>query len=195
MLGNARGQEMARQSAARRTATFEPSLSFDPGPSMRQRTDGTLISRGPGAVVLVDVKDDKGAVTGRGARRRNVLDDLLAHSAINKRQHDAANRFLDDCSMANGGGMVANLMATPSGSGPRSGLPESQTAAIARVRQVVNLLGLNTGTVFYWVVFEDRRLCDYDQAHRIRQGTASKMFKAALDGLDEHYHGKSGRHD
>lgn len=170
-----------------RPDTFEPTLSFDPGPSVRQRTDGTLISRGPGAVELIDVTDAKGTVTGRGARRKNVLNDLLAHSVITKRQYDAADRFLGDCSLASGGGLVANVLAMPASPGPRSGLPEAQTAAITRVRQVFHLLGLNSGTVFWWVVFDDRRLGDYDAAHRQREGTASTMLKAALTALDEHY--------
>lgn len=174
-----------------RSDTFEPNLSFDPGPSMRQRSDGTLISRGPGEVELIDVVDAKGAVTGRGARRRNVLNDLRAHGVITKRQHDAAVRFLDDCSLASGGGLVANVLAMPSSPGPRSGLPEVQTAAITRVRQVFHLLGLNSGTVFWWVVFDDRRLTEYDEAHKIREGTAGVLFKAALTGLDELYNGKA----
>jgi hypothetical protein len=170
---------------------IEPALSFDPGPSMRQRSDGTLISRGPGAVQLIDVTDAKGNVVGRGARRRNVLTDLFAHGVISKRQHDAANRFLDDCSLASGGGLVANFLAMPTSPGPRSGLPETQTMAITRVRQVFHLLGLNSGTVFWWVIFGDRRLGDYDAAHKVQNGTASRMFKDALTALDENYNGKA----
>jgi hypothetical protein len=168
----------------------DPKLSFDPGPSLRQQRDGTLEGHGPGRVELIDVLDTKGNVTGRGARRRNVLNDLLARGVIAKRQHDAATRFLDDCSLASGGGLVANFLAMPSASGPRSGLAEVQTAAITRVRQIFHLLGLNNGTVFWWVVFDDKRLDDYDALHKIRKGTASTMFKLALTALDEHYHGK-----
>jgi hypothetical protein len=179
---------------------IEPALSFDPGPSMRQRSDGTLVSHGPGKVELEyrpdidrapDSKANRPVV--RGARRRNVLTDLFAHGVISKCQHDAANRFLDDCSLASGGGLVANFLAMPTSPGPRSGLPETQTTAITRVRQAFHLLGLNSGTVFWWVVFNDRRLGEYDTAHKQREGTAARMFKDALTALDEHFNGKSDR--
>jgi hypothetical protein len=166
---------------------IDPVLSFDPGPSMRQRPDGTLISIGPGAVELEDRSEPGRDTRIRGAHRANVLDDLHARHVITKRQHDAAVRFLDDCSLASGGGMVADFMAVRSPPGPRSGLPEVQTDAIGRVNQVIRLLGLNDGTVFWWVVFKDRRLGEYDAKETQREGTAARMFRDALTALDEHY--------
>lgn len=172
---------------ARRPTLIDPVLSFDPGPSMRQKPDGTLVSTGPGEVVLEDRTEPGKDTRIRAARRANVLDDLHARSIITRRQYNAAIRFLDDCSLASGGGMVANLLAVRSPPGPRAGLPETQTDAITRVNQVIHLLGLNAGTVFCWVIFDDRRLGEYDAEKTQREGTAARMFRDALTALDEHY--------
>jgi hypothetical protein len=81
-------------------------------------------------------------------------------------------------------------MSIRSQAGPRSGLPETQTDAITRVNRVIHLLGLNAGTVFCWVLFDDRRLDEYDAKQTKRKGTAAKMFRDALTALDEFYNGK-----
>lgn len=176
---------------------LDPALTWDGGPALRQTSDGRLVSpRGPGQVILEDrpdisaTPDTKGNLpTVRGARRRTSLNDLVSRGTITKRQHDAAIRFLDDCSMASGGGLVANWLNIPTSPSPRAGLPERQTDAIGRVRRVFHLLGLNSGTVFWCVVFDDWTLAAYDQRFRHRKGTAAEWFRGACTVLDEHYEG------
>lgn len=124
----------------------------------------------------------------RGARRRDALHDLKAQGAITKRQFDATWRFIDDCSLASGGGLTANWLASPSGNGPRAGLPEAQVAAITRVREVFHLLGLNTGTVFLRVILDDWALSRCDAVDRVRNGTSARLLCEAMDALDDHYH-------
>lgn len=125
----------------------------------------------------------------RGARRANALSDLYARGVISKRQHDAAARLLDDCGLACGGGLVANLLATPGGGTP-GGATDAQMDALGRVRVVFQRLRIQRKTVTWWVLFEDGRLDAWDARYRIRKGTASTMFKEALTALDEFYHGK-----
>lgn len=128
----------------------------------------------------------------RGARRRDALSDLEARKVISKRMRDAAEQFLEDCSIASGasGGDFPGMPSVP---GPRSGLPERQVGAITRVNHVRHLLGMNSGTVFWWVVFQNGSLRAYEDAHHMRNGAATKMLKAALDALDAHYQGDGVR--
>lgn len=185
----------ARDRMSRQSKLLDPVLTWDGGPALRQTTEGRLVSpRGPGQVVLEDrpdisaTPDTRGNLpTVRGARRRTNLNDLISRGTITKRQHDAVIRFLDDCSLASGGGLVANMLGVPSSPSPRAGLPEAQVSAIVRVRQVFHLLGLNSGTVFWCVVFEDWTLTAYDQRFRHRKGTGAEWFRAACTALDEHY--------
>jgi hypothetical protein len=183
------------------TALFDPRLSFDPGASLKQRRDGAFRNVGAAAVVLEDREDIDGTPDHRGnlpvirgARRCNVLNDLASRGVINKRQHNAANRFLDDCSLASGGGLVADLFAIRGGSS--NSFHEAlvdQVDAIGRVRRMFRLLDLDGGSVIWWVVFDDQRLGDYDTLHRMREGTASGLFRAALTALDDYYNGSPER--
>ncbi len=125
----------------------------------------------------------------RGARRRDVMQDLLARKVITKRMADAAERFLTDCSIASGSS-AGDLIGMPTVLGTRSGLPERQVRAIARINAVRLQLGLNSGTVFWWVVFRNAPLDAYEARHHLRNGTASEMLRDALTALDEHYHGR-----
>lgn len=178
---------------------FDPLLSFDPGPSLKQNRSGELINKGAAEVILEDRADQDREPDAhgrrpvvRGARRRTALLDLYARGVISKRMHDAALRFLDDCSMASGGGLVANLMGV-AGGGRRDSLAPAQVDAIGRVRVVSHLLGLNTGTVFWRVVFEDRSLASCDAADHVREGMSCALLKEALWALYEHYNGKDGK--
>lgn len=160
---------------------FGPSVTLD---------HGIAVSSGAGVVDLefrADPDTPKGALV-RGARRRNVVGTLYARGSITKRHHDAVERFLDDCSLASGGGLVANLMnAGRSSPLPRAGLPEVQVAAAGRVREVVALLGLLRGSVMWWVVFECRGPGERDAQLRVREGTSSGLFREACEMLDSHY--------
>jgi hypothetical protein len=100
---------------------------------------------------------------------------------------DAAEQFLDDCSIA-AGSTAGDEVGMPCILGARSGLPERQVAAITRVNRVRHLLGFNNGTVFWWVVFENRSLNEYENVHRLRSGNATELLRQALDALDNHYH-------
>jgi len=177
-----------------RQALITPTLSSDLGPSVMQRKgDGTLVSRGPGAVDLEDRADAKGNITGRGARRRDVLRSLHTGGTINKRMFDAAQQFIDDCSVASGGGLVANLLAIPMSSGPRSGWPDAQVDALTRVHKIRNHLGFNDGTVFWRVLFVNKSLADCDAEDKFEHGSSARSLKVALTALDIWYERNRGR--
>lgn len=144
---------------------------------------------GAGDVVVEDRPDP--LITDRhqtvsGARRRSAIRDLWRRDVIVNRQHHAAMRFLDDCSRASGGGLVANLFAARGGQ-PRSALPHSQMVAIGNVRRIFHLLGLNDGTVLWRVLFQDWSLDRFDEANKVRHGTGARLLKAALTALADHY--------
>ena len=163
----------------------------DYGPALRPRADGRLVPWGGAAAIEVESRLDPGITDRarliRGARRRDVLLDLEARRLISKRMRDAAEQFLEDCSIA-AGASAGDVVGLPAVTGPRSGLPERQVAAIGRITQVRVLLGLNNGTVFWWVVFFNRSIHDYEREHKLRNGTGAALFRDALQALDEHYH-------
>ena len=129
----------------------------------------------------------------RGARRRLVLRDMLRDGVVTKRQHDAAERFLDDLSVACGGGGTGNLGGVRATPGSREAVTPAQSAALRQVYRVVHLLGLNSATVFWWVVLSNGSLRGYEDRHQVRHGRAKVMLVAALDALDSHYYAGSGR--
>lgn len=168
----------------------------DLGPSIRQRSDGRLVSRGPGAVTLEDRPDlDRAPDRSgnrpivRGARRWCVLNDLAAGERITKRQHDAANRFLDDLCTAVGGSTssIAGLLMGGVSGGEREHLSERQRRAIRAVSRVRLMLGLNADTVFWWVIIGNRPAADYETQHRLEHGLGLRWLRIALDALDLHY--------
>ncbi len=167
----------------------------DFGPALRPRSDGRLTSWGSAATVEVEDRDDPDFTERkrlvRGARRRDALLDLQARRIISKRMRDAAEQFLDDCSVASGSSAGDDLGLR--GLLSCRGLPERQVAAITRVRLVRQLLSGHSGGVFWWVIFENGSLTAYESAHKMRSGSATTMLKCALQTLDEHYHGASVR--
>ena len=178
----------------RRTAsvkTYRAEGGADYGPALRPRADGRLVAWGGAAAIELETRDDPSIVDRRrpvrGARRRDVLCDLQARRVITKRMRDAAEQFLDDCSIASGGS-AGDEIGMPGVQGPRVGLPERQVRAITRINAVRLALGLNNGTVFWWVIFDNRSLGDYETSYRLRTGTASELLRAALTALDQHYH-------
>lgn len=178
---------------ARRRSPIAPYLDpvTDLGPSLRRGTDGRMHAWGGAASVMVEDRPDPDAARKtpvRGARRRDALRDLYNADTITKRHYDACMRFLDDCSLASGGGLVANWLASPSGNGPRAGLPETQVSAITRVREAFHILGLNNGVVFWRVVLDDWSLNQCDATDRVRKGTSIRLLREAMHALDEHYH-------
>lgn len=168
----------------------------DYGPSLRVGQDGRLRSWGGAAAVEIEIRDDPAVVDRkrpvRGARRRDVLADLCARRLISKRHVDAAERFLEDCSIACGS-IVAELSGLPGISGPRACLPERQVAAVTRINRVRLLLGLNAGTVFWWVVFGNGSVREWETVSSMRNGAGIGLLQSALTALDEHYHGATSK--
>lgn len=164
----------------------------DYGPSLRAGKDGRLRTWGGAVVVELESRDDPEVVDHRrvvrGARRRDVLADLEARSVITKRHVDAAAQFLDDCSIASGAS-ACGITGMPAVHGMRAGLPERQVEAITRINRVRLLLGLNAGTVFWWVIFQGGGVREWELQHRVQTGQGSAMLRTALDALDNHYHG------
>lgn len=190
---------MEKRLAKRTKQTEFPAvLSFDPGPSMRQRRDGTLISRGPGEVTLEDREDLEGRPNARGdlpiiraARRRDALLELFRGETIDKRQFVAASRYLDDCSIANAGGGTANLSGA--GGGSSDGMAQVMQRRIdanGRCRDALKAMGPSGGVVFHWVVFTNKSLASWDASKKQRHGAAASMLKAALICLDDFYNRK-----
>jgi hypothetical protein len=167
----------------------------DYGPSLRKGRDGRFRPWGGAVVLDIESRDDPDNLHAivRGARRRDGLAELCTRRVITKRHVDAAEQFLDDCSLATGAS-ACGITGMPSVHGARAGLPERQVAAITRINAVRLLLGLHSGTVFWWVVFGNGTVRDWEAAHKMRQGGAgTEMLRAALDALDAHYHGRSAR--
>lgn len=177
-------------------ATFKAEAGADLGPSLRLRADGRYVHWGGAARVEIETRDDPEVVDRRravrGARRRDALADLVARRVITKRMSDAAEQFLEDCSIASGG-TSADSVGMPSVAGPSAGLPERQLNAIIRIRAVRRLFNLEPGTIFYWCVFENRALGDFEAQHRLRNGFAAGLLREVLDALDDHYHRNTAR--
>jgi hypothetical protein len=124
----------------------------------------------------------------RGARRSTSLGEMLVRKVVTKRQHDAAVRFLDALSLATGGSgscLGDGIRVAP---GARTAMPERQLNAITDVRRVMNRLGLNSDTVFWWVVVGNKSPTEFDRRFRIREGTGADWLRASLDQLDDLYH-------
>lgn len=166
--------------------------SVDYGPSFRLNKAGKLVTWGGAATVDVASRDDPTDParprTVRGAKRRHALFELHQHRVIDAAMFHAAQDFLDDCSIACGTGSSGEIGGFGGTAGPRSGLPERQTNAITRINEVRNVLGLNEGTIFWHVVFDNGSIRDYEIRHRLQFGTATQMLRDALNALDRHYH-------
>lgn len=124
----------------------------------------------------------------RGARRSTTLGEMLARRVITKRHHDAAVRFLDALSLATGGSgscLGDGIRVAP---GSRTAMPERQLNAITEVRRVMNRLGMNSDTVFWWCVVGNKSPTEFDKRFRIREGTGAGWLRASLDQLDALYH-------
>jgi hypothetical protein len=182
-----------RQRFAQHAAAAEPVIDY--GPAFK-RNRGRPIAWAGAALVDIETRDDP-AITDRrstiqGARRRHILHELKARAVIDKRMFDAAQAFLDDCSLAVGSSPCGDLgMTIRKSPGPSAGLPERQLCALNRVRDIIVLLDLHTGTVFWWVVFDNGSLADYEQAHKgmpCGKGAAGEALRASLAALDAHYH-------
>jgi len=175
---------------------FRSEAGNDYGPAF-QRVDGELVEWGGAARVMVEIRSDPTIIDRprpvRGARRRNAIFDLYARGVLTKRQYNAAEQFLDDCSIASGGTAPENAFSASALSGPRSGLPERQVLALTRVQQVRHLLGLNPGTVFWWVVFDNGALAEYERRNRMRTNSATDLLRQALDALDAHFYRNARR--
>ena len=171
-------------------------LASDLGPSVRRGRDGRLTFVGAARVIL-ETREDIGRDPDRrgnrpvvrGARRHTSLGEMVARRVITKRHHDAAVRFLDALSVATGGSGGSFLDGVRTHPSARTAMPEKQVRAITEVRRVMARLGLNSETVFWWVVVGNKSPSDFDKRFRIREGTAANWLRASLDQLDALYNG------
>lgn len=179
-----------------RTKGFKAEGGADFGPSLRKSKDGRLRPWGGAVELEVGNRDDPSVIDHRqivrGARRRNGLAELVSRRTITKRMLDAAEQFLDDCSEASGAS-ASGITGLPAVHGSYNGFPERQLKAIARVSTVRLLLGLNSGTVFWWVVFDNGGIRAWETLHKVQPGVGSDLLRAALEALDAHY--QQGRAD
>lgn len=162
----------------------------DFGPSLRKGRDGRLRTWGGAVEIEVESRDDPTVVDHRqivrGARRRNGLAELVSRRTITKRMLDAAEQFLDDCSIASGAS-ASGITGLPAVHGSYNGFPDRQLNAIRRVNTVRLLLGLNSTTVFWWVVFDNRGIREWEERHKEQAGVGSELLRSALEALDAHY--------
>lgn len=188
---------------ARRKEAATVETVSDYGASIGRDRDGRLVSSGPAQVMLEDAEDidyelNKNARRPlvRRARRWCVLrgmlktgkDGALLDGSITVRQYDAANRFLGDCSRAQGGSQASFLNLVVSGSAGRDAFTEDQRIAMRKVMEVRHLLGLNSGTIFWWVVLENKSPREYAAWKKIRWSTAYTMLKDSLSAVDAYYY-------
>jgi hypothetical protein len=170
-------------------------MSSDFGPSVQRGKDGRMVYSGAPEIILenredIDRNPDRhgNRPVVRGARRRTTLGEMLTRRVIDKRMHDAAVRFLDALSWATGGSgscLGDGIRVAP---GSRTAMPERQLRAITEVRRVMAQMGLNTDTVFWWVVVGNKTPTEFDRRFRIREGTGAEWLRASLEQLDELYH-------
>src|SRR6185312_1311803 len=147
---------------------IEPISDYGPGVSRTQ--DGRLVYHGSASVILEDRDDierqpDRSGrlPVVRGARRSTTMIEMYNKRTINKAMYNAATRFLDDLSLATGGsgGTLGSdwIRVTP---GSRDAMPERQMLAIGRVRRIMNSMGMNSHTVFWWVIMGNRSCSAFD---------------------------------
>ena len=185
---------MSKRRRPRATPANAAEPAVDLGPGIVRDSSGRLVATGA-ADAVVEHRPDPTVPAGsliRGARRRMTLRDMLERAQITKRQHDAAVRFLDDLSLASGPSRVGNLSGIRTAPGSRDGMSEAQLQAIRAVHSVVHLLGLNSDTVFWWVVIDNGSLRGYEDRYQRQHGTARRWLMEALGALDRHYFGARG---
>ena len=180
----------------RQSKGFAAEGGADFGPSVRKSRDGRLRSWGGAVAIEIENRDDPSVIDHRqivrGARRRNGLAELVSRNTITKRMLDAAEQFLDDCSIASGAS-ACGITGLPAVHGSYNGFPDRQLNAIGRVTQVRLMLGLNSGTIFWWVVFDNKGIREWETLHKVQPGEGSDLLRSALDTLDAHY--QQGRDD
>lgn len=175
----------------RRQTWSDGEQAADFGPSVVRGKDGRLTYQGA-ANVIIEYRPDP-AITGReqlimAARRKNPLAGLLSHNVITKPMFDAANRLLDEMSIATGGSGGSTWTGIRVAPGSRDTMTERQLTAIRRVNQVVSLLGLNSDTVLWWCLFrEDGTPSSFDKRFRLRNGTGADWLRRSLQALDNHF--------
>lgn len=172
---------------AKRRANVAPAY-IDLGPGLVR--DGKGRPRPWGGAADVEVvervdPDHPNRAAVKGARRRNAIASLLAAASITKAQADAADRFLDDLSIAQGSSQ-AGFLGIPA-AGSRADYPDRQLAAIRRVYAIRGALGLNDGTVLWWVVLGNRSVRAWEDRFGHRHGHGLVLLCDALDGLADWY--------
>ncbi len=176
----------------RTTGRIEPAVDY--GPTIQRHADGrTRMSAGAAAVEIEDrIYHDPETgreISVRGARRRDTLRELYNAGRVPKYLYDACERFLEDCSIASGGSGPCMEFGVRVPAGPRSTFPERQVLAISRVSTVCNRLGINSGTITWWVVFGNGGVREYEDRWRMRHGTGMPLLLGGLEVIDGFYNG------
>lgn len=122
----------------------------------------------------------------KAAQRRDVLAAMVRGGSIAKALGDAASRFLDDLSLATGSSH-AGFAGMPGSGVRRDTMPDRQLRAIRRVYSIRSDLGLNDGTVFWWVVLDNQTVRAWEDRFRTRHGDGMRLLRAALEGLADWY--------
>ncbi len=174
--------------AKRRANVAVAPVYLDLGPGLVRDAKGRPRSWGGAADVEVADRldpDHPHRAPVKAARRRNAIAALLAAGSIDKPQASAADRFLDDLSLAQGSSQ-AGFLGIPA-SGSRKDYPEVQLAAIRRVYAIRARLGLNDGTVIWWVVLGNKSVREWEDRFGHTHGEGMTLLRAGLDGLADWY--------
>lgn len=162
----------------------------DYGPEVAHLQDGRLRVIGGAARILIEdrvdptISDRQQLV--RGARRATTLLELKNRGVITKFQADAAERFLDDLSLATGSSSCSDL-GTRVSSSTKVDMFQVALDAMTRVNQAMVIVRKQNNNVFFWTVFLDRGLREFDQRYRHRNGTGAGMLRDTLSALDALY--------
>lgn len=173
---------------AKRRANVAPAY-IDLGPGLVRDGKGRPRSWGGAADVEVVERvdpDHPNRAAVKGAQRRDILATMVRGGSIAKPLGDAAARFLDDLSIATGSS-YAGFVGMPGSGVKRDTLPDRQLRAIRRVYAIRNDLGLNDGTVFWWVVLDNQTVRAWEDRFRTRHGDGMTLLRAALEGLADWY--------
>lgn len=185
-----------RRAAQAAQAELPPAVAtvsdgHDYGPGLRRDEGGRLVDWGGASNVEVTWRADPEYPDKyrpvRGSRRRHAIFDLLLRRVITKRMFDAAQQYLDDCSIATGGSAPESFGMGGS-SWPNAAMPERQLNAVTRVNEVHARFDMSVGTVFWWVVLNNGALTEFCSYRGIRNGSATDGLVGVLHELDEHYH-------
>ena len=203
------GNLVEREIRAIRTEAVSEALSRAQAVAQTEEVGGKRGDHGPAhqrrrrRLEVVDAMDpaNPNGPRIRRARLRDPLRRMVKTGTLPFRLFVAAEVFREDCAKADGGEDAGEsfgraLDRAANGVPPEPPLSPwmrgnegkpGQWAAGERVRRAVQVVGIVAGGVFSWVVISRGTLDDYDRCKGQEKGAGSRVLKAALLRLADHY--------